>query len=62
MPPFMQAGMNKHIKSSGERVGNADHRSIPTNLRKAKTFLKDEYLKDIEANSDQRYFYLRSKC
>ena len=62
MPPFTRAEMNQHIESSGKRVGNADHHSIPTNLRKAKTFLKDEYLKDIEANSDQRYFYLRSKC
>lgn len=24
--------------------------------------MQDEYLKDIEANSDQRYFYLRAKC
>ena len=62
MPPFTRAEMNQHIESSGKRVGNADHHSVPTNLRKAKTFLKDEYLKDIEANSDQRYFYLRSKC
>ena len=62
IPPFTRAEMNQHIESSGKRVGNADHHSIPTNLRKAKTFLKDEYLKDIEANSDQRYFYLRSKC
>jgi len=54
--------MNQHIESSGKRVGNAKHHLIPTNLRKAKTFLKDEYLKDIEANSDQRYFYLRAKC
>jgi len=62
MPPFTRAEMNQHIESSGKRVGNADHHSIPTNLRKAKTFLKDEYLKDIGANSDQRYFYLRVKC
>lgn len=34
----------------------------PNRLRKAKTFLTDEYLKEIEANSDQRYFFLRAKC
>ena len=62
MPPFMRAKMNQHIKSSGKRVGNSDHHSVPTNLRKANTFLKDKNLKDIEATSDQRYFYLRSKC
>ena len=38
MPPFARAEMNQHIESSGKRVGNADHHSIPTNLRKAKTF------------------------
>ncbi|RMX38832.1 hypothetical protein pdam_00013970, partial [Pocillopora damicornis] len=53
MPPFSRAEMNQHIESSGKKVGNADNHSIPTNLRKAKTFLKDEYLKDIEANNDQ---------
>ena len=62
MPPFSRAEMNQHIASSGKKVGNADNHSIPTNLRKVKTFLRDEYLKDIEANSDQRYFYLRAKC
>ena len=31
-------------------------------LRKVKTFLKDDYLKEIEANSDQRYFSMKSKC
>ena len=62
MPPFTRAEMNQHIKRSGKRVGNTDHHSIPANLRKAKTFLKDEYLEDIVANSDQRYFYLRAKC
>jgi len=44
----MQAEMNQQIESSGKRVGNAEHHSVPTNLRKAKTFLQDEYLKDIE--------------
>ena len=56
MPPFTQAEMKQLIESSGKRLGNVDHHSIPTNLR------KDEYLKDIEANSDQRYFYLIAKC
>ena len=62
MPPFTRAEMNQHIERSGKRVGATDHHSIPTNSRKAKTFLKDEYLKDVEANCDQRYFYLRAKC
>ena len=62
MPPFTRAEMNEHVANSGKRVANTEKHSIPTNLKKAKTFLQDEYLKDIEANSDQRYFYLRAKC
>ena len=62
MPSFTRAEMNQHIANSGKRMANTEHHSIPTNLRKARTFLNDEYLKDIEANSDQRYFYLRVKC
>ena len=62
MPSFTRAEMNQHVANSGKRVANAEHHSIPTNLRKAKTFLEDEYLKEIEANSDQRYFYFKAKC
>lgn len=47
MPPFISAEMNHPIESSGKRIGNAGHHSIPTSLRKAKTFLNDRYLKDI---------------
>ena len=54
--------MNHHVANSGKRVANAENNSIPTNLRKAKTFLQDEYLKEIEANSDQLHFYLKAKC
>ena len=62
MPSFTCAEMNQHTANSGKMVANTEHHSIPTNLRKAKTFLNDEYLKDIEANSDQKCFYLRTKC
>ena len=47
MPSFTRAEMNQHVANSGKRVANAEHHSIPTNLRKAKTFLEDEYLKEI---------------
>ena len=53
MPCFTRAKMKQHVANSGQRVTNAEHHSIPTNLKKAKTFLKDE---EIEANSGQRYF------
>ena len=47
---------------SSKRVVNTEHYTIPTNLGKAKTYLTDEYLKEIKANSDQQYFFLRAKC
>ena len=56
MPCFMKAEIDQHVANSGKRVTNVEHHSIPTHLKKAKTFLKDEYLKEIEANSGQRYF------
>ena len=62
MPSFTRAEMNQHVTNSGKRVANAEHHSIPTNLWKAKTFLEDESLKEIEGNSDQRYFNFKAKC
>lgn len=59
---FTRAEMNSHVKKSGKTIGNQDHHSVPTGLRKAKTFLEDEYLHEIEATCDQRHFYFRAKC
>ena len=39
MPPFTRAEMNEHVANSGKPVANTEKHSIPTNLRKAKTFL-----------------------
>ena len=47
MPMFTQAEMNEHIARSGKNIGNIHHHSVPTTLRKAKTFLEDEYLHEI---------------
>ena len=58
----VRAEMNQHITNSGKKVASIQHHSIPTNLKKGKTFLTDQYLKDIEATSDQRHFYFRAKC
>jgi len=62
MPMFTRADMNRHIMNSGKSFANKDHHSVPTGLRKAKRFLDDEYLEDIECASDQRYFFFQSKC
>ena len=57
LPLFTEAEMKKHIENSGKRMGSVDNHSVPTSLKRAKTFLQDEYLKDIEANDDENYFY-----
>ena len=62
MPMFTKAEMNSHVKKSGKTIGNTDHHSVPTGLRKAKTFLQDEYLHEIKTANDQRYFFVTAKC
>ena len=62
MPMFTRAEMNEHIASSGKRISNIQHHSVPTSLRKAKTFLEDEYLREITAASDDHCFYFQAKC
>ena len=61
MPLFTKAEMNKYIENSGKRLGSSHH-SVPTSWKKGKTFLEDEYLKNIECTSDENYFYFRCKC
>ena len=53
--------MNKYIENSGKRLGSSHH-SVPTSWKKGKTFLEDEYLKNIECTSDEKHFYFRCKC
>ncbi|CAB4013576.1 Hypothetical predicted protein, partial [Paramuricea clavata] len=62
MPLFTKAEMTEHISRSGKTIAGLEHHSVPTSLRKAKTFLDDEYLYEIMATSDDRYFYFRAKC
>ena len=62
MPIFTAAEMNEHIAWSGKSISNIQHHSVPTSLRKVKTFLKDEYLREITAASDDHCFYFQVKC
>ena len=62
MPMFTRGEMDKHIAKSAKNIGNKDHHSVPTTLRKAKTFLEDEYLHEISATCEQQCFYFRAKC
>ena len=62
MPMFTRAEMNEHIARSGKNIGNIHHHSVPTTLRKAKTFLEDEHLHEIMATCDEHCFYFKAKC
>ena len=59
---FTKVETKKHIENSGKRMGSRYNHSFPTSLKCAKTFLKHEYLKYIEANDDENYFYFKCKC
>ena len=62
MPMFTRAEMNEHIARSGKNISDIQNHSVPTSLRKAKTFLEDEYLREINAASDDCCFYFQAKC
>ena len=63
MPFFPRAEMNLHISKSGKNIGsNTSTHTVPTSVRKATTFLQDEYLKEILAESDESYFYFKVEC
>ena len=62
LPLFTRAEMDEHVARTGKHLGNSKDHKVPTGLRKAKTFQKDQYLKDIQTNYDQRYFYFKCSC
>ena len=61
-PFFSRVEIDRHISQSGKSVGGSQHHTLPTGLTKAKTYLQDEYLHDIETAYDQSFFFYRAKC
>ena len=53
MPFFSCAEMDKYVEHTGKSLGCIGKKSVPTGLKKVATFLKDEYLKEIEGYDDQ---------
>ena len=46
------------VSQSGKNIDwSKQSYAVPTSMRKAKTFLEDEYLKSIVAASDNEYFF-----
>ena len=62
MPMFTRLQMNHHVLKSGKAIGNVDHHTVPTGLVKARRFLDDEYLENIECTRDSKYFFFKGKC
>ena len=55
--------MDKHIARSGKNMGAGMHPSLPTGLAKAKTYLQDDYLHDIETIiTISATFFSHTKC
>ncbi|KAK2547160.1 hypothetical protein P5673_033064 [Acropora cervicornis] len=54
MPMFTRAEMNEHIARSGKNISDIQNHSVPTSLKKAKTSLEDEYLREINAASARK--------
>ena len=45
-----------------EKNRNKQNHAVSTSMKKAKTFLDDEYLRDLTCASDDQYFYFKCLC
>ena len=45
-----------HENEASRATEHSEYHSLPTGLRKAKAFLADEYLHEIQTHQDQSYF------
>ena len=52
MPMFTRVEMNSFVMKSGKAIANKDHHTVPTGLIKARRFLDDKYLEEIECASN----------
>jgi len=60
---FTRAEMNMRISKSGKSQDpQSEVHSVTTSMRKANTFLDDEYLKDISAAGDKVHFIFKFLC
>lgn len=63
MPLFTKAEMDLHVSWSGKNIDQSKQsHAVPTSVRKAKTFLEDENLKDTVAASDNEFFFIKCLC
>ena len=57
LPLFSRANIDTHTPKSGKKKV-----TVPTGQRRAKQFLKENYLHNIETCNDELYFYMKGKC
>lgn len=62
MPMFTRVEMNSFVMKSGKAIANKDHHTVPTGLIKARRFLDDEYLEEIECASNSKHFFFKGNC
>ena len=63
IPLFTRAEMDLHISRSGKNLDrNTQNLAVSTSMKRAKTFLDDEYLRDLTCASDDQYFYFKCLC
>ena len=61
MSMFTRVEMNSFVMKSGKAMANKDHYTVPTGLIKARCFLDDEYLEEIECASNSKHFFFKGK-
>ena len=62
MPMFTRVEMNGFVMKSGKAIANKDHHTVPTGLLKARRFLDDECLEEIECASNSKHSFFKGKC
>ena len=60
---FTKEEMDLHVSQSGKNIDrNKQNYAVPASMRKAKTFLEDEFLTDIVPASDNELVYFKCLC
>ena len=53
LPMFIRVEMNNHVVKFGKSIANKDDHTDSNGLIKARRFLDDGYLEDVECTSDK---------
>ena len=59
---YLRGNWKAYCNFRKKKHQNSEYHSLLTGLWKAKAFLADEYLHEIQTHQDQSYFYYHAKC